>query len=209
MRCPVCGARENEKPFIGPFCVDCYEVKCKLPKELELLVCARCGKARLRGEWREISEGEVEEWVLSKCKGEDQPVAFDLENREVIFKLYGKEVRKPIKLIIKRITCPTCAKMSGGYYEAILQLRGDWSKIREWAKKFKRALSLKTFISKEEELKEGIDLYVGESKKLLEVLQSFGLKWKCSWKLHGVKDGKRVYRATYVVRWSDDEDRGR
>ncbi len=201
MRCPICGAKEGEKPFIGPFCVDCYEIKCKIPKKIEIVECVRCGRIRIRGEWKEANEEEIEEWVLAKCKGEDQPTALDIEKNELIFYIGGKEVRRGIKLTFSKTTCPTCSRISGGYYEAILQLRGNWKEIRIWIKRFKKALMKTTFISKEEELKEGINLYVGEGKKLLEVIKGFGLKWKTSRKLHGMKEGKRLYRTTYLIRF--------
>jgi NMD protein affecting ribosome stability and mRNA decay len=80
-------------------------------------------------------------------------------------------------------------------------LRGNWKEIRIWARRFKKALMKTTFISKEDELKEGINLYVGEGKKLLEVIKGFGLRWKTSRKLHGMREGKRLYRTTYLIRF--------
>ena len=44
------------------------------------------------------------------------------ENEKIAF---GKR----LKYKIARQTCQRCERISGGYYEAILQLRGDWDRI--------------------------------------------------------------------------------
>ncbi len=204
--CIKCGAKRGEKPFIGPFCVDCYEFKIKLPKKpIEIEVCKRCGKVKVKGEWSYKDEEEIKAYIASKIKGEFDRVDIDMKSHKVFayFKSDDGEVVKrvyPLKIELKRTTCPTCAKISGGYYEAIIQLRGNPYRIEKMRRDLERRLSKRTFITKEDVKKEGIDLYVGSSKEVIQTLKEMGIRAKISKKLHGMKEGKRLYRTTFAIR---------
>jgi len=51
-------------------------------------------------------------------------------------------------------------------------------------------------------LKEGIDIYAGSSKAVMEVLSEMGIKgYKISRKLHTAKQGKRIYRISISIRF--------
>ncbi len=205
MICPKCGADEKEKKFIGPFCIDCYEFKIKLPKkDLYIEQCVKCKRIRLKGKWQEFSKKDISEYITKKCKGEFDNAKFNIDTNEILFKINidGKEVEinKRIKFEIKKTMCKDCSRRLGGYYEAIIQLRGNEKKIEKWFKKIPGALK-KTYITKIEELKEGINLYVGSYREVQKFMSKYGFKPIVTKKLVGVDQGKRLYRSTFLLRF--------
>ena len=119
------------------------------------------------------------------------------------FFVEGKETTREVKykIEIEKTVCPSCSRLSGNYYEAILQLRGDPYKVLLLKESVEKALARKGVgITKAVKLKEGIDLYITSSKALLELVRERGYKVKLSRKLHGLKEGKRVYRLTIALR---------
>jgi nonsense-mediated mRNA decay protein 3 len=205
--CPKCGARSSQKEFVGAFCVDCVEFNLKLPKPSALPVskCKRCGMMFLKGEWQPYSEERICEAVEKKCRGEFESVSYDLGRGILTFraKAGGKEVtiERPFPLDIGISMCPDCSRRSGGYFEAIIQLRGgNPERLKQYSEALQKRLSKKTFISKVDELKEGIDLYIGSSKAALGEFRDRGIKCTISTKLFGESEGKRIYRTTFLVR---------
>ena len=217
--CIKCGAKRGGKPFFGLLCIDCKEFNLKLPKAFDVEVCRRCGRFRLGNEWTYEVE-RLEEKLEGKIKGEHTYAHVHIpedieelrEKREVEVSLFynsdkgpvEKKVSVPVK--VKVVLCQECSRISGGYYEGIIQLRGDPEQVRRWANILYSALWKKSFVSKVEELKEGIDLYFGSSREALKVVKDFGLPYKLSRKLYGMKEGKRVYRLTIAIRFSKDEE---
>jgi NMD protein affecting ribosome stability and mRNA decay len=96
--------------------------------------------------------------------------------------------------------CTDCSRRSGGYFEAIIQLRGSAEKTAKARDALVARIEERSFVSKVEQLREGVDVYAGSRKAALEALREMRLKHGTSAKLFGVKDGRRVYRFTYCVR---------
>ncbi|UCE73087.1 MAG: 60S ribosomal export protein NMD3, partial [Methanomassiliicoccales archaeon] len=119
------------------------------------------------------------------------------------------------RIRFKKTVCDECSKQQGGYWEAKVQLRGTkgglYDKEKEKAmdivdimvaEKEKKARD--AFITKVEEIHSGLDFYLG-SKSLGKALSKrlaseFGGHVKESAQLVGKKDGKDIYRMTYLVR---------
>ncbi|MEM4272708.1 MAG: NMD3-related protein [Candidatus Bilamarchaeaceae archaeon] len=204
--CPSCGASNEEVRFSGPFCMRCKPVHISLPKKVEYQICPRCGRMRFKGNWIEFSEAKIEEDVASKCRGEFLRATYSLkEQRATFFVGDRKEMHRlemPLAVGLVKALCPDCSRKSSGYFEAIIQLRGKPSSVKRYARLFKKILSRKTFISKEEERKEGADLYVGNSKELISLLREMGIRAHVSRKLAGQREGKRLYRTTFLIRFS-------
>jgi nonsense-mediated mRNA decay protein 3 len=109
-------------------------------------------------------------------------------------------------------TCDNCTRMKSGYYEAVLQVRGRRNLDREKKEHISRIVKeflgrspdKKTFVSKVDEFKGGIDYYLGSVKaarKLAkEIKGQFGGRVSESPKLVGRKGGKNVYRVNIAVR---------
>ena len=202
--CPKCGATNDEISFSGPFCVKCKPVNISCPKRMEFMRCSKCKKTRMKGNWINADEAKVSEAVISKCKGEFVRGSYSMHEQEATFFVGDKErlfpVKIPINVRIVRNICPHCSRQSGGYFEAIIQLRGPISKINRHDRMFRKILLKKTFVTKEVERKEGLDLYIGNSKAVVEMLSELGIKAKISKTLAGEKEGQRVYRTTFLVR---------
>ena len=121
-----------------------------------------------------------------------------------------------LKIRFKKTVCDVCSKQFGGYHEAIVQIRTDKRKltkdeiteinqivsnlVEEIRSKGNRGL----FITDIAEEHGGIDFFISEknasmiiAKKIQDV---FGGATKQSSKNIGMKDGKQLYRITYLVR---------
>lgn len=203
--CAKCGAKSTHKQFIENFCVDCFPFNLAVPaRRIAVIRCRRCGKMKLAGKWLDYNVHAIEDYVASKCRGEFDKVMYDLESGMVIFHVRRGgsfvKVEKPYAVEFHDTTCKLCNKKTGGYYQAIIQLRGNPKRIPKYEKILQRLISQKSFISRSEKKKEGTDLYVGDSKVAFQVLQMLKLHFGVSRKLAGLERGKRIYRTTLVVR---------
>src|SRR5512143_2627407 len=200
--CPRCGRTSDQVEFIEAFCIDDYPVSIKAPDKAELEQCTRCGRIKLRGEWTQFSERKVAESILSRCKGDYEDAKYNLEYQTASFlvKKGSARIEKKIPLEIRKTICPQCSRISGGYFEAIIQLRGDRSKMDKYADMFIKRLQKKTFITRTEEKDEGLDLYIGNSKAVVAMMGELGLKVLMTKKLVGRDQGKRLYRTTFLLR---------
>ena len=113
--------------------------------------------------------------------------------------------------------CKRCSRFYGGYYEAILQIRNDEKKIElERANEILEIIDdisdrliskdRMAFIARVEELKEGIDIYMGSlsaARKIAnELIKRFSGSMGEAHKLMGLDrdSGKKIYRTTVTVR---------
>jgi nonsense-mediated mRNA decay protein 3 len=110
--------------------------------------------------------------------------------------------------------CPFCSKQSGNYFEAIIQIRGlDGLSEKEvddllfYIEDQTEKTSLKdpnVFITKIEKVRGGYDFYMGEntfSKQFSQKLHdTYGGEHKWSSSLFGRREGRDIYRHTYLVR---------
>ncbi len=200
--CPRCGRTSDKVEFIDAFCIDDYPLNIKVPDRVELEQCTRCGRMRLRGEWTPYSDKKVEGLVLSRCKGDFEGASYDVAYQTASFsvKKGSARVERKIPLDIRRTICPQCSRMSGGYFEGIIQLRGDRAKAERLAETLLRKLEKKTFVTRTEEKDEGLDLYIGSSKAVVALMGELGLKVLITKKLVGREAGKRLYRTTFLIR---------
>lgn len=205
LTCPKCGKSDSEEKFIETFCPDCYEFKIRYPQSEEFRRCKSCDRFFLKGEWRPFNGKIVNDLIVRKCRGDFSGAALDIDRGFLVFSVKKGaktfSIEKPIEIKFVTVMCPDCSKISGGYYEAIVQLRGDERKIAKYSKMLTRLLGKMTFISKTEEVKGGIDIYVGSSIKTQDALSRLGLSYLLTRKLVGRRDGKRIYRATFSVRF--------
>jgi nonsense-mediated mRNA decay protein 3 len=202
--CPRCGKTSDEKEFVEAFCIDCYEFNIKLPKGLTVQQCKHCNRMNLQGQWQQLNRRKISEYVAGKCKGDFTGADCDIDTGvcSFTFERAGKKVtvQRQVDLQKEVTMCPDCSRASGGYYEAIVQLRGEPSRVEEQAMRLEKRLSKKTFVSKIEEMHGGLDLYVGSSKAATSVLHELGFKPSVARKLFGRRDGKKLYRMSYAIR---------
>lgn len=116
---------------------------------------------------------------------------------------------------VKPTTCATCGLMRAGYYEAILQVRGEKEIPAGKLEKIRRALishadkvtrgDRNIFISKVEEKPEGLDFYLSSislARSMADILRdNFRAKVSETAKLIGQdRDGKRKFRVSVLAR---------
>ncbi|MEM0350312.1 MAG: NMD3-related protein [Archaeoglobaceae archaeon] len=223
MKCIVCG-KESEYRVCGK----CFAERNNLVilPRFELKFCNRCGSARIGNEWIKIElEEAIKRSVLKELRIFQD---FKIESLEIFGnsvmvsgEIYGDKINVSVPLIFKvhRIACPRCSRESGGYYEAIVQVRAQNRKLREEEIKIvnrvveellERCTGERDFLLKVEEHSFGIDLYFG-SRKIGEkvskrIANELGGEISMSRKLHTRIDGRDVYRFTYLIRLPEAED---
>ncbi|AKB39619.1 MULTISPECIES: 60S ribosomal export protein NMD3 [Methanosarcina] len=232
--CPKCGT-ECDKLF-DSVCRDCFFETFKLidlPLVLHVKICSSCGAYFHRSRWENI--GNLEEVVLKAVENalfihdEAGDVELYLEPKEITPYIYM--VRAEVDAIVKgepvhaetatevrvqRIACDMCSRESGGYFEAIIQIRAAGrfpteeekrrcsAIAREAMESMKKKGDRLAFISDYQEQKEGIDLYMGSMNASRQVcrmiISELGGSFAESPTLVGMKDGKNLYRITFAMR---------
>jgi nonsense-mediated mRNA decay protein 3 len=134
--------------------------------------------------------------------------------------LFGEPVEGScqIEILWRKEQCDRCNRMSGSYYEGIVQVRALGRKPRpaeiRTATQIAREVEEEclasgerlSFISEMEETRDGLDITVGSQRIGKEIasaiVQRLGGRVTTHPKLVGEKAGKRLFRITYSVRLS-------
>ncbi len=208
--CPRCGKTNDKIEFVDAFCVECYlgNIKIKVPDSVSFEQCGRCNRIRFRGEWIPFSEKKIGNFVIDRCRGQFKDATYDVYKQIATFTVGDETSKKTttlqlnIPLELNKTICQQCSQISGGYFEGIIQLRGDKrEKLESMADKIIKRLEGKTFVSKIDEKDEGLDIYVGKSKVVVKLMSDLGMKKVLmTKKLVGREQGTRLYRTTFLVR---------
>lgn len=121
----------------------------------------------------------------------------------IIYQTLDINIETVIGFIVKPATCNACSLKRSSYYEAIIQLRAKTNNtLQQIMNRIIKILKQKsTHISKTISYNKGVDLYVNKSKTALSLTKIFkNYDIKKSRTLIGVKDGKRSYRVTVLIR---------
>jgi nonsense-mediated mRNA decay protein 3 len=219
MVCPLCG-RKSE---VGMFCGECYLKKnltIELPEKLELSHCRDCNAFLLSGKWlRDISTEDailafVKKSLKSNINKLDKAGVLKFEVKEargayeatVSVVIGDSEVRKTAFVVIRNNACPDCSRMAGGYFEAVLQMRGGVGKstIEKITKEIEGYKDRLSFVGEVKRVQGGYDIYVGSKKAAEKVVRGFGdaVEVKKSFKQAGFdrQAGKAQNRFYYLVR---------
>jgi len=203
--CFVCGKRTEK--LIEGYCEDCYNKNFNLieiPKELIILKCSKCGKIKLKNIWSYI---EIEDFIKNHIKILGNNVELEINDNKIFAKGFLKTSKKAkeeiheINIKIKKILCSNCCRKSGGYYEAVIQLRGSIPQnILNFIDKEARE---KTFY-RIENVKNGINLYIGNKNIADQIADKlkrrYKLEIKKSFKLFTKKEGKDVYKSVFSIK---------
>jgi nonsense-mediated mRNA decay protein 3 len=112
--------------------------------------------------------------------------------------------------------CDRCSRISGGYYEGVVQVRAERRQLSTYEKDTVARIACDverqllgggerlSFVSRIDELKEGMDIVVG-TQHLGQVITSsvtaaLGGRFSTHPKLVGEKNGRPLYRITYSLR---------
>jgi nonsense-mediated mRNA decay protein 3 len=117
---------------------------------------------------------------------------------------------------LKRGACKECSKQKGSYFEAILQLRGDERSLNKSNEDeirqhvldrvdALRADSREVFVSKVERVRGGLDFYFSTAPAARNIARELQdqrcAEYKESTSLWGRREGREVFRVTFLVRF--------
>lgn len=218
--CPTCPRSSEDVAFIGEFCVVCTsdKIRSTIPRSFKIPRCKVCGRIKAIDEFVDFTYKNIETHIQREihkhgCKvtvksldnkgntviGFEYPVGDNGES--VSFEIEAK-IRFPLQ------TCIKCNRRKSGYYQAVVQLRGSEDMVMRMADKISRFLERRdSFVSKSENVKNGIDLYIEDKLVMNSFFDIYkNIKPKRSYTLAGMRNGKRLYRNTYLIRLSDEPE---
>ena len=191
-------------------------------------MCPTCSNHFFNGKWiNESSNRAVAKAVGGALNIDPNEAAFTIASNQISPTIIhahveinssesgGSNKSFDVDIRVNRVACDRCSRISGGYYESKVQIRANHRKPERT--ELDRALEIagttidlvqKTdrlaFIAKTVWLREGLDLYVGSVKAAKRIaralLREMGGTLSDSAKLTGRRDGKDVYRVTFVMR---------
>ncbi len=194
--------------------------------ELSVSVCPHCGgffKGKEQTSIKPAVETAVRKAIWKKYGAETPVEIAELsvelaENKRsahvsiaVKAEISGVEIKETgeFTAALRREICERCSRIAGGYYAAIVQIRAEvripTDEELAVAENIAHApLGESDFVSKERMLKEGLDIYVSSAEygRMISraVVKELGGNFSESKKLYGRKDGRDIYRVTFLVR---------
>ncbi|WP_292521458.1 60S ribosomal export protein NMD3 [Methanoculleus sp.] len=137
---------------------------------------------------------------------------------EVEATLYAVPVKETCEteILWQKESCDRCSRISGGYYEGIVQVRATDRKINAYEREVATSIAEQaeeslqqsgdrfSFISELKDSKDGVDITVGTQHLGQEISRmitgALGGRFTTHPKLVGEKEGKALYRITYSIR---------
>lgn len=223
--CPSCGERSYG---VCERCLARGRTIAAMPSFLSIQVCSTCSDHFFKGRWiNEDTNCAVAKAVEEALKIDPDEAAFTIVLNQISRTIIHARVEINVSgaggsyesfdvdVRVNRVTCDRCSRISGGYYESKVQVRAD-HRTPERAE-LERALEIAArtinpthkedrlaFIAKTIWLREGLDLYIGTVKAAKRIvsalLREMGGNLSDSARLIGRRDGKDVYRVTFVMR---------
>lgn len=203
--CFLCG-KETETLKEG-YCEECFfekHIERSLPNKTEFVVCSKCKKVKIGNKW---TEKPFDQFIIDRFNlGEAEIKQKDPKRIEIIYKTsIGKEIKHIMVVHQNRLMCPVCSRMSGGYYEAIIQIRGNnvESLLKKVDAEIRKSPNPKAFY-RLERTRGGVDLYVGSkavAKSAAEnIRKRYELETKKSFTVVTKKEGRGVNRTTILIK---------
>lgn len=233
MYCVKCGREADE--LYEHLCPDCYVRSrnfVEFPQDVIVHSCRSCGRFEILGEWKDSSFNEAAEAAIMDSTYIENGVELldyelDMEQKSPIhhqasvlfhLRVAGLELEREASIRVRHreMTCPTCQKVNGNYYEAIIQVRpaagGKFrgEELEDISREIRRMVDAGfsrnpgIFITKEEDMHGGRDFYIGDSsyasRMARRLVKNYGATYTESSSLWGMKNGRELYRMTYLVR---------
>lgn len=235
MQCPLCGRSVTE--LDGGVCDRCLSERkrfVELPGFVDATTCAHCGKTQRAGLWRTappdreaLARESVNQALDLDPDLADHEIHLDAawedeRNALVTGRVTGRFRDEPVerpfqtRLRLKTSVCTECSREFGGYFEAIIQVRGgDPGRLEGDRDRMARRIESEmaryrseerpgAYFSRSERVRGGIDYYVGslEVARLLAhgLAERYGADYAEASKLVGRRDGRDLHRFTLRVR---------
>jgi len=233
MFCVECG--KETTIYKQGVCLSCYIASRSFssgPQVADIWMCSRCNAIKHKNTWvlkpfDDVVQRIIRDLFTISKELENVSLTLDCNPGDktipcivhVKAKLHGELIHEkhPLTLRVKKTICDVCAKQTGGYYEATLQVRADnrqltenernqvLQEIDEMVHSAQQKGNTALFITDVTQEHGGLDFYMSEkgaaftfAKRLLE---KHGGELKQSSTNVGMKDSKQVYRMTYLVRF--------
>ncbi len=205
-----------------------------LPSRIQCTQCPICGMIRDRTGWKatppersRVSGLLLEEAVEFRADVQERKIRAECtdtsSNRSVCTVqaeglLHGKRVEAAgrVEIAWRSEQCTRCSRMSGGYYEGVVQIRAGGRKCTAYEKHSSVRIAEEAeaalreggdalaFILRTEEIHDGVDIVVGTHAlgRLIanRIVAKLGGRIRTHPKLVGEKDGVPLYRITFAVR---------
>ncbi|HVL88060.1 MAG TPA: NMD3-related protein [Candidatus Thermoplasmatota archaeon] len=234
MFCVECG-REGLALAEG-VCADCLvrtQTLATFPDRVAVEICAHCGSLRRGSAWEDYGgsrqatlQAQARQATEVDPRVEDAKVEVDVRaederHHRLSITVTGRVQQVPVRLdreirgTIRPATCLRCSRVFGGYYEAIVQLRGE-GKLRpdqvdragaivsRVLDRMQAAGNRDAFLVEAREEKGGVDYYLGTTASARIVTKALteemGARLSESASLVGRKDGREMYRVTFLAR---------
>lgn len=199
MFCIVCGSSAEADNF----CSEHYAERHALfeTENFSAIVCPLCGSGMPTDE-------DILSHVTEKGRIKSRKIIRKQVGNRIVAKLlmkgflkHGipKEEEHSIMILLRKQKCELCVKMSGGYYEAVMQLRGE---RKEKILQKLEALATRDDITSIESAKEGYNVKFVSKKKAATISGRLSKNFSVnsSYKLVAEKKGKKLYRNFYAIR---------
>ena len=231
--CPRCGAPTDE----GGFCPQCRAADTRLltcEPRVTAVYCPVCESQKHGKTWSDLrvprgdrvadlavsassihkDAKDVRVTVRSAETGPNRTVC-TLDVEATLYSLPVHETGE-VEILWQKEACDRCSRISGGYYESIVQVRATGRKINGYEREVAVNIAEQaedslqesgdrlSFISELKESKDGVDIVAGSQHLGQEVARmvtgALGGRYTTHPKLVGEKDGKPLYRVTYSIR---------
>lgn len=231
MECLLCG---KPPPLTRNLCADCFAqqtVLANLPHRVVIGHCPHC-QGLLRGHrWVDTPDlevglaGLVEAYVELDPQAREVTLTVKIEPQDPYSRRAKVSVAGSVEGValtaelecrveLHRQVCPPCSRAAGGYYEAILQVRGlerlTSRRLEAIATRLEERLAQARsqdrnfFVARSERVRGGLDYYLaslGGARSLAKgLLAEYGGTSGESARLVGRQEGRNLYRVTLVVR---------
>ncbi len=209
--CPTCNRSSADCLFVGEFCEFCIgeKLKRRMPKEIKIFQCRFCKRVKVGNGFLEPGNEKrvLGKAIMHEIGGDFEVGVLEFGRRNIAkCKITKKYDEGPVSfeadILIKQFheTCQRCFHISSGYYQGIVQFRGNREKMDRLTAKLSRYLERReSYITKVEEATNGVDVYVSNKEAANNFFQDHDLKPLRSFRLWGMKKGKKVYRNTYSL----------
>jgi nonsense-mediated mRNA decay protein 3 len=229
--CVLCGAEERLYNSVCRRCFLDKNSLVELPQVISLSVCSHCEAVEVGKHWENLDIQEAAARDIqrncrvmrgARCIRVTLSTHIEGQQVEVSTQAEGEfeDIIQPssgqVTVKITPRTCDRCSRMHGNYFEAIIQLRVDGRDFsEEELSELQGAIThymevggrkaSGAFISKVEAVRGGLDFYISNNMTAKSITQEmaarYGAKVSGSPKLAGQKDGRDIYRITYLLRF--------
>ncbi len=214
--CPLCNKSSDDIRFVGNFCEECVIKKLEknLPSVVTIYQCRWCRRIKEGKTFSHISKKALARAAKLELKLKEEVKVKDYKYEDfidaaLVFDVDGEKVIVPRKLEFKiaHETCQRCYQISSGYYESVVQLRGDKQRIENLIAKITKYVQRRGgFIAKIDNVDNGKDLYISDKLMTTAFFKDYDIKPVRSFRLYGMKMGRKLYRNTYALKFDPPQD---